>query len=214
QWNYSWSSIWRTDSVGDAARAALPTVNGNPFYPSQILFPANIINNISGAATRGQTSPLWDYSDTLSWTKGKHAFKGGFEARFTSSRGFNGSENPDWVVFPVVAIGAGGNAVTGVSATGLTGTNLATAQNLLLDLSGSVSNVTLQFNVHSPTDQVFTAPVRVKEYHQNEWGAFVKDDWKIRSNLTINVGMRYDFYGVPWEKSGMQAVPVGGNAGV
>src|SRR5438876_1303832 len=85
-WNYSWSSIWRPDSVGEAARAALPTHNGVPFYPTQVLIGDNIITNVSGAATRGQTSPLFNYSDTLSWTKGKHAFKSGFEARFTSSR--------------------------------------------------------------------------------------------------------------------------------
>ena len=215
QWNYSWSSIWRDDAVGDAARATLPTNNGNPFYPLHLLFPANIISNVSGAATRGQTSPLWDYSDTLSWSKGKHAFKGGFEMRFTSSRGFNGSENPDWAVFPVVNIGAGSNnPVTGIARAGLIGSNVTTAQNLLLDLNGSVSNVTLQFNVHSPTDQVFTAPVRIKEYHQNEWAAFIKDDWKIRPDLTLNIGIRYDYYGVPWEASGMQAVPAGGNAGL
>jgi Carboxypeptidase regulatory-like domain len=217
QWNYSWSSIWRPDSVGDDARAALPTSNGTPFFPSHILFPGNIITNVSGAATRGQTSPLLDFNDTLSWTKGSHSFKGGFEVRLTSSRGFNGSDNPEWVQFPVVTIGAGGTAVTGINTTnfpGLSGTNVTTAQNLLLDLAGSVSNLSLQFNVHSPTDQVFTAPVRVKNYHQNEWAAFVKDDWKIRSNLTLNVGIRYDFYGVPWEDSGMQAVPVGGNAGL
>lgn len=205
QWNYSWSSIWRPDSVGDEARASLPTSNGTPFFPSHILFPGNIITNVSGAATRGQTSPLLDLNDTISWTKGRHTFKGGFEARITSSRGFNGSDNPEWVQFPVVTIGAGGTAVTGINTTnfpGLIGANVTTAQNLLLDLAGSVSNLSLQFNVHSPTDQVFTAPVRVKEYHQNEWAAFVKDDWKIRSNLTLNVGIRYDFYGVPWRKAG------------
>jgi hypothetical protein len=219
QWNYSWSSIWRPDSVGDDARASLPTSNGTAFYPNHILFPANIINNVSGAATRGQTSPLWDLSDTLSWTKGKHAFKGGYEVRFTSSRGFNGSDNPNWVQFPVVAIGPGSNAVSGIAngvngISGLAGNNQTVAQNLLLDLNGSVSNVTLQFNVHSPTDQAFTPEVRVKDYHQNEWAAFIKDDWKIRSDLTLNFGVRYDYYGVPWEANGMQALPIGGNAGL
>ncbi len=217
QWNYSWSSIWRPDSVGDEARAALAHEQRNIVFPESHTFSGNIITNVSGAATRGQTSPLWDFNDTLSWTKGKHAFKFGGEVRITSSRGFNGTENPDWVQFPVVPIGAGGSAVTGINTTnfpGLIGTNVTTAQNLLLDLAGSVSNLSLQFNVHSPTDQVFTAPVRVKDYHQNEWAAFLKDDWKIRSNLTLNVGVRYDYYGVPWEKSGMQALPAGGNAGL
>ena len=92
--------------------------------------------------------------------------------------------------------------VTGINTIpGLVGTNVTTAQNLLLDLSGSVSGASLSngFNVSSATDQVFEAKNRVKDYHQNEWGAFFKDDWKIRPDLTLNLGVRYDFYGVPWE---------------
>ncbi len=36
-WNYSWSSIWRPDAVGAAARAMLPTHGGKAFYPTQAL---------------------------------------------------------------------------------------------------------------------------------------------------------------------------------
>ena len=32
-------------------------------------------------ATRGADSPFYSYADTLSWTKGKHAFKAGAELR-------------------------------------------------------------------------------------------------------------------------------------
>jgi hypothetical protein len=63
-WNYSWSSIWRPDEVGEEARSALPTKGGAPFWPTHALFPDNIITSVSGAATRGQTSPLWSFSDT------------------------------------------------------------------------------------------------------------------------------------------------------
>src|SRR5215471_14355846 len=86
-WNYSWSSIWRPDAVGAAARAILPTHNGKAFYPTQALIGSNIINSVSGAATRGQQSPLLDISDSVSWTMGKHAFKAGFDMRFTNSAG-------------------------------------------------------------------------------------------------------------------------------
>ncbi len=214
-WNYSWSSIWRPDAIGDAARAALPTHNGVPFFPVQALVPDNIITAVSGAATRGQTSPLFNYSDTLSWTKGKHAFRAGFEARFTSSRGWNGSDNPDWYKFPVVSVANPSVPVTGISTIGgLIGTNVTNAQNLLLDLAGSVSGASLTYNVNSSTEQVFQPVTRVKDYHQNEWGAFFKDDWKIRPDLTLNLGLRYDFYGVPWEKNGLNITTARGSAGL
>jgi hypothetical protein len=216
-WNYSWSSIWRPDAVGAAARAILPTHGGKAFYPTQALIGSNIINSVSGAATRGQQSPLLDISDSVSWTKGKHAFKAGFDMRRTNSSGFNGSDNPDFYTIPLITVSAGGNAVQGIAGiTGLTGTNVTTAQNLLLDLSGSVGDVTIGngFNVLNPTDTSFSAQTRIKDYHQNEWSAFFKDDWKVRSDLTLNIGIRYDFYGVPYEARGMNASPVGGQAGL
>jgi hypothetical protein len=217
-WNFSWSSVWRPDAVGNAARQELPTHGGVAFFPTQLLFPDHIITSVSGAATRGQTSPIWTFSDTLSWTQGKHAFKGGYELRLTSSRGWNGSDNPDWYKFSVVTVGApSGVPVTGISSTsipGLTGNSVTVMQNLLLDLTGSVSNAPLTFNILNPGDQDFVPQTRIKDYHQNEWGAFFKDDWKIRPDLTLNLGVRYDWYGVPWEANGMHALPVGGASGL
>ena len=60
----------------------------------------------------------------------------------------------------------------------------------------------------------FHPEARTKDFHQNEWGVFFKDDWKFRNDLTINVGLRYDYYGVPYEQNGLNAVPVGGSAGL
>jgi hypothetical protein len=216
-WFYSWASFWRPDEAGDEARRALPTHNDVSFIPQQALLLNNIITGFGGPATRGQSSPLYHYSDTLSWTKGKHAFRAGFEARFTSSAGFNGSDNPDWYKFPLVTVSNPAVPVTGIATIpGLVGGNVTTAQNLLLDLSGSVSGASLSngFNVKSASEQVFQPVNRFKKFHQNEWGAFFKDDWKIRPDLTLNIGIRYDFYGVPWEKTGLNPSPVGGAAGL
>ena len=44
----------------------------------------------------------------------------------------------------------------------------------------------------------------------NEWNAFFKDDWKVRPSLTLNLGVRYEWYGVPWEGNGMTAAVAGG----
>jgi hypothetical protein len=212
-WQFNYGSAFRPDAVGDETRSQLPTRGGERFFPSHILFPNNIIANLDGAGTRGQTSPLFTYNDALSWTQGKHAFKSGFELRLSSSDGFNGAENPAFIL-PGVSIGVSGPSVTDISTIpGLIGTSVTTAQNLLLDLSGSVGNVSRGFEIRRATDS-FIPVSRRRDFHQNEWGAFFKDDWKIRTNLTINLGIRYDYYGVPWEKFGAVPRPVGGEAGL
>ena len=210
--HFAWNAIQRPDAIGDQARKDLPNKNGELFFPTHILFADNFVQ---AGQTRGQTSPVFAFTDSLSWTQGKHAFKGGVEIRFTSSRGYNFGDDPK-LLFATVTMLNPNVAVQGLNnISGLVGRNVTTAEQLLVDLAGSVSNVTRTFYIQKPTDKQFTGLVQTpRDYHQNEWGAFFKDDWKIRPGLTLNLGLRYDFYGVPWEKSGLQAFPIGGNKGL
>ena len=71
-WNYSWSSIWRPDEVGDAARAALPTHNGVPFFPSQALIPDNIFTSINGVKFQTGTTASGRYAFVTGAPAGAH----------------------------------------------------------------------------------------------------------------------------------------------
>src|SRR5262249_1038941 len=59
-----------------------------------------------------------------------------------------------------------------------------------------------------------TVPNNRQILFENEFSGFIKDDWKVRTNLTLNVGIHYEYYGAPYEKNGLAAAPVGGPAAV
>ena len=46
---------------------------------------------------------------------------------------------------------------------------------------------------------------RARDYAYNETELYVQDNWKLRSDLTVNLGVRWHFYPAPYEKNGFQA---------
>jgi hypothetical protein len=40
---------------------------------------------------------------------------------------------------------------------------------------------------------------------KNYWGGYVNDDWKVSNKLTVNLGVRYDFFGLVFEHHNAQA---------
>ena len=118
--------------------------------------------------TVGQSrlSDLWghqvQFADTLSWSAGKHYLRFGGSVIRHASGGF-GSEP--------------GTAVLGTF----------TFQNTTTAPLGQLTLADVQ-NYQQPIN------FGISSYHLGQWllTGFVQDDWKLRSNLTLNLGLRYD----------------------
>src|SRR5207249_1767149 len=217
------SGFERPDGRGLEAFATLPEKAGSPFIPKPVEFTENFIfGGFNG--TRGNDAPRWSYADSLSWTQGHHAFKVGSELGITTALGYTNQQ-----VYPYAEFGPGGVSVTGIDANtapGLTGADQTNARTLLTDLNGSVNDIIQAFVLSGATNprflnvsEVGTTPVVpsaekmfLRDWRQNDFNAFFKDDWKIRPSVTLNLGVRYDWYGVGYDNNGLTAAPVGGSA--
>jgi hypothetical protein len=213
-----------------AAQAFYPNYNGYPVYiglgTGTVNFQANAPLGGGTTAQYNDTTALSSYGDSLSWTKGKHSFKTGGELRFGHSLGYDAGitvtsiprvVGGDTTFAPITAIAGGANmpGLVGSAATG----NTQRMRNLLSFLAGSVSSVTQFYYMQDPTklggfEDYKSFPQRIRDTHQNEMSFFFKDDWKFRKNLTLNLGLRWDYYGVPYDRDGLMTLPVGGSAGI
>jgi len=88
--------------------------------------------------------------------------------------------------------------------------------NLMNYMVGSVSVVRQFYFVNDSSASAWSDPAtpegrtRYLRMNQNEIAFFIKDDWKVNSDLTLNLGVRYEYYGVPHMLNGMTIGVVGG----
>lgn len=169
----------------------------------------------TGCAQQGNKGPLTTYADTMSWVRGKHGFKWGGEYRSGYSSGWASPTAP----LPQGQGGAGLNATQAFNNTtnfiNMVNSNRTLAGQLLYFLSGSANNVQQYYFLQNSEDlskweNYLTVDRKIIDTRQNEFALFFKDDWKVRPSLTLNLGLRYEYYGVPFENHGLATAPVGG----
>jgi hypothetical protein len=212
------------DDIGEEVRSKLLQLNGEAIYASST-------TGALGFATYGiadgiryasrEVSPRWVYADTLSWTRGVHSFKFGGEYRLSSTRSTNQGSVQTGANRPTATMGNASLAqITGIARPGLAGTNTAgsqqLAENLLTFLSGSLSGLAQGRFINEAKPEWNDWPnedAKIRDIAQNEFGFFFKDDWKVSRSLTLNLGVRWDYFGVPWERNGLTVgLKDGGNS--
>jgi hypothetical protein len=188
--------------------------------------PAGVGNGFINSASQnsGDTTPLYDFADTFSWSRGRHSFKFGGEVRLAHSNGFNSTGGN---VIPVATGGAstglgsilgntGNSPIFTNQLTGFLNNARAASANLLYFMNASIQSASQLYWIDDASDvtngtweDLLSREKKYRDQKSSEWSVFWKDDWKLTKELTLNMGLRYDYYGSPYIGSGFTSAPVG-----
>jgi hypothetical protein len=91
---------------------------------------------------------------------------------------------------------------------GITNNQLATANSLLALLGGFVSTGSQTFNVTSKTSGYIPGAGNRQLFSYENIAGYVEDQWRIRPNLTLNLGLRYEMFTPVRDRRGLALEPV------
>jgi hypothetical protein len=149
-----------------------------------------------------EVTSTFQVTDDLTKIYGKHTFKMGIEwqhVKFSTlqppwSRG-EFDYNGDYTEIPNVDKGSTGRA------------------DFLLTPIAAQSGGTIDFV--GGTSEMFVSNISLTDNGKNYYGTYFNDDWKVTPKLTVNLGLRWDFFGLVFEHHSNQAnfVPNGAPTG-
>ncbi|MGH9940050.1 MAG: TonB-dependent receptor, partial [Blastocatellia bacterium] len=137
----------------------------------------------------------YQFNDTLSWTRGAHNLN--FGVSFTQISDYGNSTT----AVPTITFGVDANdpAAAMFSAQnqstnfpGAASADLTRARNLYAVLTGRVTSIAANANLNEETGQYEYLGDYTARARQRELGFFAQDSWRMRPNLTLTLGLRYE----------------------
>ena len=171
-----------TSNLVTEARFTYNRING-PFsaatpspaspFPSFTVDAHSSLNLPKGLSSFGGPQNIYQISDSLTWIKGNHTIKGGFQyVHLRDNRKFGAYQNAE------ARFADDQGLVNGI----------LKAYTLALDPQGALPGQLI--------NPPFGPPVFGRHFHYNEPSVFIQDTWKISPRVTLTPGLRWEYFGV------------------
>lgn len=160
---------------------------------------------------QGRNTRAWVGQDNASWVKGNHTLKFGFQLLRITVDETNAAG-----IYPDYGIGFSQNNHAVPDTTDFTTpsgglisqADFGNAVAMLASAAGVLSNVSQTFNVKSQTSGYVPIYPTNRNWRQNNFALYAADNWRLTPKLTVNYGVRWEYFSPVTEKDGLTLLPV------
>lgn len=168
--------------------------------PNQPVVSFRTIDDLFGVARSfRRISPVHNFVDDITWVRGNHTWQFGLNERFID----NGSVSLRNSFASAVTNKAWLFSARPLRPAGAT----SGGDHAMAALLGLVTQGTAIYNYDkSGASLAVGAPVK-RDFAASEHEYYAQDQWRVKPNLTLTLGLRYSLYSPPYEKNGNQVRP-------
>jgi hypothetical protein len=143
------------------------------------------------------------FRDDATWTTGSHTFQ--FGGQWKPIRSVTSIRND----FNFIDVGLGGNRnALGTATRPLdilqTTTAIGAWDRYFPFALGRIGAVSTNFNYTFEGQPLDLANGKTRDFRYNEYELYLQDNWKLTRSLTVNLGLRWQYYQPPYEVNGFQ----------
>ncbi len=180
----------------------------NSAFPEQYRLTETLYTNPDvNFQAQGRATDTYSYRDNAMDQFGRHTLLFGFEAEQVRVNSFN-----HFGVLPTMDLGISVESPYQLPGAffpgGIAASGLGTARSLLATLGGIVGSAAQSFNVRDTSSGFVSGQEYRRRYRYDSVAGYFQDNLKLTPRFTVNLGVRWEYYGRLDERDGLMLLPL------
>jgi hypothetical protein len=182
--------------------------NASDDFTQPIIAPTLISNPRNTFRAQGRFTDTYNLQNNSTWTKGKHTLQFGYQSQYIRVLSFN-----EAAITATYNLGIStANTINILGALpGSSAADQTIANNLLALHAGFITSANQAFNVADRTSGFVPNQRQERRFTSDNHALYIQDKWRTTRNLTINAGLRWEYFTPVDETGALALLPVIGN---
>lgn len=203
---HRWSpSATFTNELRGGYNLAPGVFNATQDFSQPIFTPTLVSNPLNTFRSQGRYTDTYNLQNNSTWVKGRHTFQFGFQGQLIRVESYNEAG-----ITPTYAMGISAQNTTNINSAlpGINAGDLGIANGLLALHAGFLTTSTATYNVKDRTSGFVANQAERRNFTNDNYAFYFQDKWKASRKLTLNGGVRWEYFSPVDEANGLGLLPV------